>query len=102
MFYKYDLQAKNPDLYKTLSGTARMRADFFSNSIYPAKVLPSPNNFNLFIYGGVRPLNATQSNQFEILFTQKNPKTAQEIFDADIKYWSDSVWSTVLVNIGAN
>lgn len=101
MFYKYDMQEVSPELYKSLSGTAKMRTDFYNDKNFPATVLPNAQNFNLSIYGGVNMLNATAANQFEILFNEKNPKTAQEIFDADIKFWSDSAWSMVLSNIGA-
>ena len=101
MFYKYDMQEVSPELYKSLSETAKMRTDFYNDKNFPATVLPNAQNFNLSIYGGVNMLNATAANQFEILFNEKNPKTAQEIFDADIKFWSDSAWSMVLSNIGA-
>ena len=102
MFYKYDMQEVSPELYESLSGTAKMRTDFYNDKNFPAMVLPNAQNFNLSIYGGVNSLNATAANQFEILFNEKNPKTAQEIFDADIKFWSDSAWSMVLSNIGVS
>ena len=101
MFYKYNMQETSPELYNSLSGTAKMRTDFYNDKNFPAIVLPNAQNFNLSIYGGVNMLNATAANQFEILFNEKDPKTAQEIFDADIKFWSDSAWSMVLSNIGA-
>lgn len=96
LFFKYDVKAKNPDLYNSLSATAKMRIDCFNNA--DALVLPIPNNYNLFIYGKVRNFKSDISS-YEYLFTKTNT-TAQNVYDYDINYYTPSEWATILTNIG--
>ena len=97
MFFKYNLKEKNETMYESLSGTAKMRIDCFNDA--ESLVLPIPNNYNLFIYGKVRNFK-TDISSYEYLFT-KTDTTAQEVYDYDIDYYTDSEWSTIETNIGA-
>ena len=96
LFFKYDVKAKAPDLYNSLSATAKMRIDCFNDA--DSLVLPIPNNYNLFIYGKVRNFKSDISS-YEYLFTKTNT-TAQNVYDYDINYYTPSEWATILTNIG--
>lgn len=96
MFFQYDAKTKNPELYNSLSGTAKMRIDCFNNT--ESLVLPIPNNYNLFIYGKVRNFKTTITS-YEYLFT-KTDTTAQDVYDYDVKQYTASEWATILTNIG--
>lgn len=96
LFYKYNVKEKNPTLYESLSGTAKMRIDCFNDE--EALVLPIPNNYNMFIFGKVRNFK-TDFTSYEYLFTQTKT-TAQDVYDYDIKYYTPSEWATVLTNMG--
>ena len=61
-------------------------------------VLPIPNNFNLFIYGGVRSFK-TNITSYEYLFTQLNT-SAKDVYDYDISYYTDIEWETILASMG--
>ncbi len=97
LFFKYNVQEKNPTLYNSLSNTAKMRINCFNDP--SALVLPIPNNYNLFIYGKVRNFT-TNFSSYEYLFTQTET-SAQDLYDDDIKYYTTSEWNTILATIGA-
>ena len=97
LYFKYNVQEKNPTLYNTLSNTAKMRIACFND--VNALVLPIPNNYNLFIYGKVRNFK-TNIPSYEYLFT-KTDTSAKDVYDYDVKYYDDGEWTTILTNIGA-
>ena len=96
LFFEYDLETKNPSVYATLSETAKMRIRCFNNE--DSLVLPIPNNFNLFIYGGVRSFK-TNITSYEYFFTQLNT-SAKDVYDYDISYYTDIEWETILASMG--
>ena len=96
LFFEYDLETKNPSVYATLSETAKMRIRCFNDE--DSLVLPIPNNFNLFIYGGVRSFK-TNISSYEYLFTQLNT-SAQDVYDYDISYYTQTEWETILSGMG--
>lgn len=102
MFFKYNVKESNPDLYSKLLGTGKLVNDFFNDETHPVVLLPSYNNFPLFLYGGVRPLNNTASNQFEIIFRANNAKTALEIYNQEITFWGDAAWAAALATANLN
>ena len=96
LFFEYDLETKNPSIYETLSETAKMRIRCFNDE--DSLVLPIPNNYNLFIYGKVRPFK-TNISSYEYLFTQPGT-SAQDVYDYDISYYTDTEWVSVLISMG--
>ena len=96
LFFEYDLESKNPSIYETLSETAKMRIRCFNDE--DSLVLPIPNNFNLFIYGRVRPFK-TNISSYEYLFTQPGT-SAQDVYDYDISYYTETEWETILFGMG--
>ena len=96
LFFEYDLETKNPSIYETLSETAKMRIRCFNDK--DSLVLPIPNNYNLFIYGRVRPFK-TNISSYEYLFTQPGT-SAKDVYDYDISYYTETEWETILVGMG--
>jgi hypothetical protein len=96
LFFEYDLETKNPSVYATLSETAKMRIRCFNDE--DSLVLPIPNNFNLFIYGGVRSFK-TNITSYEYFFTQLN-NSAKDVYDYDISYYTQTEWETILSGMG--
>ncbi len=91
LFFKYNVKESNPTLYETLSETAKMRIDCFSSP--DALVLPIPNNYNIFIYAGVRNFK-TNFSSYEYLFT-KTKTTAQDLYEYDIKKYDEKEWDSI-------
>lgn len=98
--YKVNIEKVDKAAYDQLPAATKSLNSFFNNELYAPVLMPDINSFPLARFGGVMTLRANPQNQFEILFTQKTPKTARQLFDEDIKYWSDSTWQLALSNAG--
>lgn len=91
LFFKYNAKESNPSLYESLSDTAKLRIDCFASP--DAKVLPIPNNYNMFIYGNVRNFK-TNFSSYEYIFGEKR-KTAEDLYEYDIDKYTKSEWDAI-------
>lgn len=98
--FEYDIKEENPTLYASLPMMHKDRITIMDNSI---KLKPL-NAFRLVNYGGLNYFAKTP--MLDIVFTAKNAddrKTAQEIYDEDIKFYTESSganWKSLLINAG--
>lgn len=98
--FAYDLSKINPTLYNSLSGMHQSRMEIIANGV---NMRPN-NTFRLYYLGGLS--NIAKYPAVESCFTAQNikdRKTAQEIYDADVEYYSknnQAEWKSVLTKAG--
>ena len=95
--YSYDLQAKNASFYQSLPEIHKSRLEISKTGVS----LPPYTSFKLHYLGGHYTFVKTAN--IESSFTSKNSKdrkTAQQIYQADIDYYTDAVWNTMLQKAG--
>lgn len=88
--YQYDLEEKDPDLYDEISLMQKDRIAIAENALR----LPPNNAYKSFYYGGLNWF--TRTTNIEVCMVSENPndrKTAQQIYQQDIDYWSQDDWA---------
>lgn len=95
--FAYDLQTKNPSFYESLSEIHKTRLEIAKTGVS----LTPYTSFKLYYLGG--HYTFVKNSNVEALFTSKNPKdrkTARQIYQDDIDYYTDAVWNTMLQKAG--
>ena len=98
MPFKYDVEEKAPELYASLPDIQKDRLDMQSDAIF----MMNENTYAAVYYGGISRFTGDRTS-VESLMTVKNSsyqKTAQQIYDDEIAYWTADRWDSVLENMG--
>lgn len=93
--FEYNCETEDLELFSTLTQIQKDRLKLESTGNY----LIHENTYKTVYYGGIRAMSPT----VEVSFTARNPqdqKTAQVLYDAEIRYLSESMWDSVLINSG--
>lgn len=92
----YDLETKSPEVYETISSLEKDKFTLFASD--ELTFLPSPDSFPLVYKGGLLPLKAIEYNSYENVFgrTDDTRKSAQELYEYDIEYYSGTRWDTLI------
>lgn len=98
--FQYNVKEKDEALYNSFTSFQRERLDNYETCV---RMKPS-NAYRLVNFGGLTTY--VKTSNIEVAFTAKNKadrKTAQEIFDADVKYYTTgggTNWQSILTNAG--
>lgn len=98
MSFTYDFQEKAPELYNTFS---QLRKDVIGIADdYVAQ--PNSSNYPLVYLGGMKYLHggATQSERLFTAQNERDRKTAQQIYQEEIDYWSATRWQDLMISCG--
>lgn len=96
--FLYDFETQSPEMYETFSPFRKSVIEIQSNRT----VLPYYQGRPLVYLGGLRALS-NENQKLEILFTAQNAndrRTAQQIYQNEIDYWTTARWQNVLINAG--
>ncbi len=96
--FEYDVEEKAPELYASLPDIQKDRLDMQSDAIF----MMNENTYSAVYYGGISRFTGDRTN-VESLMTVQNKsyqKTAREIYDDEIAYWTADRWDSVLENMG--
>ena len=99
MAFDYDVQTDAPEVYENLSPIHKSRIEIEKNSRY----MCDAEMISFCYLGGFGRFNSQSPNTIESLFTTLNPaekKTAQQIYDEEIKFWDATRWTNVLTRAG--
>lgn len=97
MPFKYDVQTEDPTLYNSL---AQIQKDRLTMS-QTGKYMMNENTYKMAYFGKMYRLSF--NGNLDAMMTVKNAaehKTAQQIYDADIAYWTPARWESALINAG--
>ena len=86
--FRYDLKAKNEELYNSISPFQQEIISYFNESTQEVDILPSPSSFPLVRFGTLKPF-ASLGNTVGYYFTS-NAKNAEQIFNTDYIYWTEN------------
>ncbi len=96
--FEYNVKEEAPEIYAELEPAQQVKLDIYNNKTIPAVIVQEANSFKLG-RAGLGPLKTEEFNgkvAFEALFGTKDKdgkyKTAQEVYDNEIAYWSDDRW----------
>ena len=94
--FEYNVREKNPELYKSFDGIQRYRADIYEKNL--EFILPERyEEFKLAYLGG---LQAVPVGTLDTKFSKSIDKTAKEVFQEQIDYYTQSRWESILRSIG--
>ncbi len=100
MPFEYDFATQSPALYEGLSKMQKAKLDIFKD----AKIMPMATLREFSYYGGLSAYSQTKN--LTTAFTAPNKadrKTAQQIYDAEIKFYTDSdeeMFKQILTKMG--
>ncbi len=86
------------ETYQGLSSLQKSANDILNHSVLDVRSVLTYSNKPLVYYGGLGDY-ACASEHLEIIFFD-DKKSAQELFDEEINYWTDSRWSRLLQSSG--
>lgn len=86
--FDYDVQTKNPELYASLTPIHKARVDYKSSSLAEAHLLRSDDSFPLRSKGNVKPF--VDTDYWANFTAQNGKKTALELFNDTLKYWTEN------------
>lgn len=99
--YNYDIKAKNPTLYNSLSKFNQTRVDYlYGNAVAGAETKTPSENTKMVRYGGIALLRTEPEYLYLNFSAVKGGKTAQQIYDETTAYWTDARFSNALQKAG--
>lgn len=97
MPFEYDVEQKDPALYNSLAQIQKDRLAWDKFGLY----LPNENTFKMAYLGKMYRLSFASS--IDILLTVENDAewmSAEDIYKADIAWWTPTRWNNALINAG--
>lgn len=103
--FTYDIKTKAPEVYAGISDLQKSRLEIMKkNNFGEVYITPDYNDFPLCYKGGFAPWVTVFNFEtaFGALSGNVNKKTAMEVYNGDIAYWTDTLWNEVMAkaNLG--
>ena len=97
--FEYDMEKEAPEVYKNISPLQKSRLEIINtNAFGEVTTIPDFNSFPA-VYKGGLSIFASLPISFENAYAREVMR-AQEIFDADIAYWTDEKFNDVVNKSG--